>query len=90
MRKFFAAAALVGVLGASTAAFAGEATGVVTGVDPSSNTITLDNGRTFSLASGKETAGSSVVDNFKPGDKVRVIYRELNGSPTATSISPRG
>ena len=90
MRKFVVAAALVGVLGASSAAFAGEVAGVITGVDAGNHTITLSNGKTFSLANESQGSASSLADNFKPGDKVQVIYRNLNGTPTATAVTPRG
>ena len=90
MRRFVAAAAIAGFLGPSVAAFAGEAVGVVTGVDASSHTITLGNGQTFTLANEAQGSGASLADNFKPGDKVHVIYRNLNGTPTATTVSPRG
>ena len=90
MRKLVVAAALVGFLGAVSAASAGEATGVITGVDPANGTITLSNGQTFTLANQQFKAGSSVAENYKAGDKVRVIYRQLNGQPTATAVSSRG
>jgi Cu/Ag efflux protein CusF len=90
MRKLMIAAGAIALLGAVSAASAGEAVGVITGVDASANSITLSNGRTFSLANVPNNNHSSLADNFKPGDKVHVIYQQLNGQPTATQITPRG
>ncbi len=89
MRKLMIAGA-VALLGSIGVANAGEATGVITGVDASSHTITLNDGRTFAIANEKKDSDYSLADNFKPGDKVRVLYRQLNGEPTATSVTPRG
>jgi hypothetical protein len=90
MKMLVVAAAVVGFIGASSAAFAAEANGVITGVDPVNGTITLDNGQTFALANQKANAGWSIADNFRRGEKVQVIYRQLNGEPTATAVTPRG
>lgn len=89
MRKLMIAGA-VALLGSVAVANAAEVSGVITGVDASNHTITLNNGRTFALANEQSGSGSSLANNFKPGDKVHVIYRELNAQPTATVISPRG
>jgi hypothetical protein len=90
MKKLVVAAALIGFMGTTSAAFAAEATGIITGVDPVNGTITLDNGQTFALANQKPDAGWSLADNFRRGEKVQVIYRQLNGEPTATAVTPRG
>jgi Cu/Ag efflux protein CusF len=90
MKKLVVTAALVGFMGATSAALAAEATGVITGVDAANGTITLNNGQTFALANQRQDSGPSVAENFRPGDKVQVIYRQLNDQPTATAITPRG
>jgi hypothetical protein len=86
MRKLIIAAALV--LAGVSAAAAGEVNGTISAVDPNAHTVTLTNGQTFRLNEGPDAAGS-IASNFRPGEKVKVSYRNLNLEPTATGIVVR-
>jgi Cu/Ag efflux protein CusF len=82
MRKSVLAAAIATlILGASTA-IAAEATATITSIDPSKDTVVLDNGSTY-------TASPTVkLSDFKVGQKVTVNYTPNNGKLMLTTMKP--
>lgn len=61
-------------------AFAATDTGVIKQIDPKSDAITLDDGKTFTLAEGTE------AESLKVGQKVAVTYALKSGKMVATKI----
>ncbi len=93
MRKLIVAASAAALFATISAASAAEVTGTISAIDEASHTITLDGGQTFAVAnvSTDATGGggqTAVESSFKPGDRVRVVYSELDGKMTATQVSP--
>ena len=76
-RLIVAAAALVLMTGAALAA---SDSGSIKHIDPNSDAITLDDGRTFVLAEGTE------AESLKIGQKVDVTYEVKAGKMVATKI----
>jgi uncharacterized cupredoxin-like copper-binding protein len=68
-RSILAAAALAFVAFASTAAFAKTASGTIQSIDRNGDSITLSDGKTFTLPEGIE------AETLKPGEKVVVTYK---------------
>ncbi len=69
MKKLFIAVTAILLLGAaSTAAFAKADTGTIQSVDKNGDSITLSDGKTFTLPEGIE------AETLKAGDKVVVTY----------------
>jgi hypothetical protein len=77
-RVIIAAAAAVSVM--TGIAFAATDTGVIKHIDPRNDAITLDDGRTFTLAEGTE------AESLKVGQKVEVTYDLKSGKMIATKI----
>ena len=74
--------ALVAIFAGASIAYAADATGKIKSMDTAKDTITLDNGSTY-------TAPASVkLSNFKVGDKVTVNYTMSNGKMELSSIKP--
>lgn len=92
MRKLMIAASAAALLAGVSVASAAEVTGTISAVDDSSHTITLDSGQTFALANAdaqsKTSGQSAVASSFKAGDKVKIVYDEVDGKLTATQVSP--
>jgi Cu/Ag efflux protein CusF len=89
MRKLMIAASAAALLGLVSAASAAEVTGTVSAVDEANHTITLDSGQTFQVANAKNDATKSdAAASFKAGDKVTIVYDEVEGKLTATQITP--
>jgi len=63
------------------AAFAATDTAVIKQIDPKSDAITLDDGKTFTLAEGTE------AESLKIGQKVIVTYELKSGKMVATKIA---
>lgn len=83
MKKLMIAASAATLLAVSSlAASAAEATGAITAVDAASLSVTLDDGKTYVLPSGFDTAA------LKPGQKVKITYDDANGKMTATAVVP--
>ena len=78
--------AAVGILGASTVAFAGEATlrttGKIKSVDLMKHVVTLENGSTYKAARGIN------IKVLKPGQKVSLTYSGFGGTIEASAIAP--
>src|SRR4051812_38094422 len=62
------------------AAFAATDIGTITQVDPKRDAITLEDGKTFTLAEGTE------AESLKVGEKVIVTYSSKTGKLVATKI----
>jgi hypothetical protein len=77
-RVIIAAAAAVSVM--TGIAFAATDTVVIKHIDPRNDAITLDDGKTFTLAEGTE------AESLKVGQKVEVTYDLKSGRLIATKI----
>jgi outer membrane lipoprotein SlyB len=77
---------VAGILGATTAAFAGDAiyrmTGTVKSVDLMQHVVTLENGSTYKAAQGVNIKG------LKAGQKVTLTYSGFGGTVEASRITP--
>jgi hypothetical protein len=84
MKKLVTAAgASALLLISSLAAFAEEASGAITAVDPAAGTVTLADGQTFTLPESIDAASLQV------GQEVTIMYDEgTDGSMTATAVEP--
>jgi len=76
-RMIIAAAAVALMTGTALAAFD---TGTIKHIDPSTDAITLDDGKTFTLAEGTE------AESLKIGQNVSVTYDTKAGKLVATKI----
>ena len=80
MRKsVIAATALALAALASTAAFAKAITGTIESIDKNGDSITLTDGKTFTLPEGIE------AETLKPGEKVVVTYKTTKSGKLAAS-----
>ncbi len=77
-RLIIAAATLALMMGA---AFAASDTGTIKQINPNSDAVTLDDGKTFTLAEGTE------AESLKIGQKVTVTYDMKDGKMVATKIA---
>jgi hypothetical protein len=84
MRKsIIAAGAAVLLIAASSVALAAEVDGSIASVDPTTNTITLTDGNTYTLPAG--IAASAL----QAGTRVRVIYQQdAEGRLIASDVQP--
>ena len=82
MRKSLIIAASLGTVLFSTAAFAASAdtSGVIKLIDMQKHTITLADGKVYSLPSGFN------AKTLKKGEKVAVVYNLKNNQMMATSV----
>jgi hypothetical protein len=76
-RLIITAAAVTFVTGVALAA---TDTGIIKRIDPKNDAITLDDGKTFTLAEGTE------AESLKVGQKVEVTYDLKSGKLVATKI----
>ena len=82
MRIVLSALAGAAILGAATAAYAAEATGIIKSIDISKHEVTLNNGSTYDVAK------SVKLDGLKVGEKVRLTYSQSGKAMEATAIKP--
>ncbi len=84
MKKLMIAAGAAALLAASSlAAFADQASGTIQSIDTSAMTVTLDDGNTYMLPQGADTA------SLKVGEKVQIEFTKGdNGQLTASSVQP--
>jgi len=82
MRMLTCAAAAAALLGATSVAFADDATGKIMSLDTSKDLITLDNGSSYMVPKGMK------LSDFKVGEKVTVSYTKAGGRMDATTIKP--
>jgi Protein of unknown function (DUF1344) len=77
--------AALGILGAATAAFAGDAiyrtSGKIKSVDLMKHVVTLQNGTAYKAARGVNIKG------LKPGQKVTLTYSGFGGTIEASAIT---
>jgi len=84
MRMYPLAIAAAATIGATTMAFAADATGVVKSIDTKTDQVTLSDGATY-------TAPKTIdLSKFKVGEKVTISYTGTGKMMEATSISPAG
>jgi uncharacterized protein (AIM24 family) len=82
MRMLTCTVAAAALFGASSVAFAADATGKITSVDTSKDMITLDNGSSYVAPK------SMKLSDFKVGEKVTVSFTKAGDKMDATSIKP--
>ncbi|CAN5242741.1 hypothetical protein BH10PSE9_BH10PSE9_13130 [soil metagenome] len=84
MRKtMIAVGAALLLAAASSVAFSAEVDGSIASVDPTTNTITLTDGSTYTLPAGVSAAA------LQAGTRVRVIYQENGeGKLIASDVQP--
>lgn len=98
MKTFFGAIAVIGVMAASglamaqgagsgsattgTTASTQQATGTVSKLDRSANTVTMQDGTRYKLSSGAD------VSKLKEGDQVRIQYQMQGSDRMATAVTP--
>ena len=84
MRKTMIAAGAAALLAAaSSVALSAEVDGSIASVDPTTNTITLTDGNTYTLPAGVSAAA------LQAGTRVRVIYQENGeGKLIASDVQP--
>jgi hypothetical protein len=85
MGKMLGLFAAAGILGAATAAFAGNATyrttGKIKSVDLMTHVVTLENGSAYKAARGVNIKG------LKAGQKITLTYSEFGGTIEASAIT---
>ena len=64
----------------TTAVFAAEMTGTVKAIDKSHDSITLTDGKTFTLPEGIE------AETLKVGEQIKVVYSNKAGKMSVSSI----
>ena len=77
--KSIIAVALI-LAASTTAVFAKEMTGTVKAIDKSHDSITLSDGKTFTLPEGIE------AETLKVGEKVKIVYTSKAGKDVVSSI----
>ncbi len=82
MKKLMIAASAAALFATMSIAFAAEATGVISSVDATAGTVTLDNGQTYALPASVAAA------DLKIGAKVKITYDEAGGKMNATAVAP--
>lgn len=83
MRKLVGAvSALALFASAGLAVAAEEVTGTVLEIDEMAQTITLEDGATYTAAEGV------ILEGLEPGEEVTVSFEEEDGENVATSIRP--
>ncbi len=84
MRKLIIAASAAAMLAASTvASLAAEAKGAITAIDPAAGTVTLADGKVYTLPAEFDAASLQV------GQDVTIIFEEgSDGSMTASEVTP--
>lgn len=84
MRKLMVVASAAAMLAASSlSAFAEEAKGAITAIDPAAGTVTLADGKTFVLPSPTDAASLQV------GQDVTITYEAgADGKLMATTVAP--
>lgn len=81
MRALMIPVLAAGVLSASLAFAAQSSTGSIKAVNMSAHTLTLNNGKTYHLASGVK------ADGLKAGEKVRITWEMKNNKHEASKVS---
>jgi hypothetical protein len=82
MSKTVAALTAVLLLGTTSITIADQLTGRIRSIDPAANTITLENGQTFELATPEEAAMLMI------GEKVTITFSNSGTERVASAIEP--
>jgi Cu/Ag efflux protein CusF len=82
MRMLMCAAAAAALLGATSVAYATDATGKIKSLDMSKDMVTLDNGSSYMAPKGMK------LSDFKVGEKVTVSFTKAGDKTDVTSIRP--
>ena len=82
MKKSIITAAMILAIASATGAYAKATTGTIASIDKKGDSITLADGKTFSLPEGIE------AETLKVGEKVTVTYTAKGGKLAASSIQP--
>ncbi len=82
MRKLMLAASAAALLSTMSLAYAADASGTITAVDPSSGSVTLDDGNTYMLPASVAAA------DLKVGEKVTITYDQNGDKMEATAVTP--
>ena len=82
MRITACAVLATALIGASSIAFAADATGKIQSLDMSKKTITLDNGSSFMAPLNVK------LSTLKVGEKVTVSYKKAGDKMDVTAIKP--
>ncbi|KUM24857.1 hypothetical protein AU467_28745 [Mesorhizobium loti] len=82
MKRSVIAAATILAIASATAAYANAITGTIASIDKKGDSITLADGKTFSLPEGIE------AETLKVGEKVTITYSTKAGKLAASSIQP--
>jgi Cu/Ag efflux protein CusF len=81
MRSLVILTVFVALLAMGSLAHAAQHTkGAIGAIDQTTRTLTLDNGTVFTLAEGVDQT------SLKVGDKVKVIYKTVDGVNTAKTV----
>jgi hypothetical protein len=76
-------------LGLGGAALAEEIVGTITAVDTAKGEVTLDDGNTYSFGGPNCTSETLCkIDVFNAGDKVRIVWTDMQGQRSGQEISP--
>jgi hypothetical protein len=82
MRIFILSTTVAAFLATAPPAFADSDTGTVKSVNPKGDAITLDDGKTFTLAEGTE------AESVKIGSKVKITFTMKSGKMIASKVEP--
>ena len=82
MKKSVITAAMVIAIASAGVAYAKTTTGTIASIDKKGDSITLSDGKTFSLPEGIE------AETLKVGEKVTITYSTKAGKLAASSIQP--
>ncbi|UCI10575.1 DUF1344 domain-containing protein [Mesorhizobium sp. B1-1-8] len=81
-KKSVIAAATILAIASATGAYAKAAAGTIASIDKKGDSITMSDGKTFTLPEGIE------AETLKVGEKVTVTYSTNAGKLAASSIQP--
>lgn len=82
MKKSVITAATILAIASATGAYAKATTGSIASIDKKGDSVTLADGKTFSLPEGIE------AETLKVGEKVTVTYTTKAGKFAASSVRP--
>jgi hypothetical protein len=82
MKRSIIAATMMLAMASSTTAFAKAGTGTIASIDKKGDSITLSDGKTFTLPEGIE------AETLKVGERVVVTYTTKAGKLAASRIHP--
>ncbi|TGP45263.1 DUF1344 domain-containing protein [bacterium M00.F.Ca.ET.230.01.1.1] len=82
MKKSVITAAMIMAIASANVAYAKATTGTIASIDNKGDSITLSDGKTFSLPEGIE------AETLKVGEKVTITYSTKAGKLAASRIQP--